>query len=113
MLETKYCVVGVPDNDHVTTCGSASPLLNPQIVHIVQVDVCQDRRDHRSLRCTPSLSHTLTLLVRTNLEPFVDQPDQPFVRDPVLEEPYRPVMLHTIEELSDIGIHHPVHFLAA
>lgn len=113
VLETKYCVVGVPDNDHISTCTSASLLLYPKIIGVVQVNVVQNGRDNRSLRYYAPLRNALALLIRADLEPFVDQPDQPFIRDPVLEEPYRPVVLHTTEEFSDIGIHHPVHFLTA
>jgi site-specific DNA recombinase len=42
-------------------------------------------------------------------QPFVDQPQDPLVRDPVLKEPHKPLMVKAGEELAEIRVEHPVH----
>src|SRR5690606_8447860 len=58
LVESNDDVIGVSDHHHIT-CGMAtSPLMRPQIEDVVEVDVCQQRRDDCTLwgafyRCTP------------------------------------------------------------
>jgi hypothetical protein len=43
MLETDDKVVGIPHNDRVTLGLSPSPAVDPQIEHVVHVDVGEQR----------------------------------------------------------------------
>jgi hypothetical protein len=45
-------------------------------------------------------------------EPFLDQPQDPLVRDPMLEEPLQPALIELGEEVTDVRVEHPVHPLA-
>ena len=49
MLEADDGVVGVPDHDHVARGLAPSPALSPEIEDIMEVDVREQRRDHRTL----------------------------------------------------------------
>jgi hypothetical protein len=42
VLETDDLVVGVAPDDHIADCLGAAPSLDPQVVHVVQVDVGKD-----------------------------------------------------------------------
>ncbi len=51
LVELDDDVIGVFDHHHIA-CGMAtSPLMRPQIEDVVEVDVCQQRRDYCTLRC--------------------------------------------------------------
>ena len=50
MLEADQEVVGVPDNDHVTSGVPLSPLVGPQVEDVVDVYVRQQRRNRCTLR---------------------------------------------------------------
>ena len=49
-LEAHHHVVGVAHHDHLAMCMPLPPLVDPEVVDIVQIDVGQERRDHRPLR---------------------------------------------------------------
>jgi len=42
VLETDDLVVGVAHDDHIAVCLGVAPSLDPQVVHVVQVDVGKD-----------------------------------------------------------------------
>jgi hypothetical protein len=44
-LESNHEVIGKPHHNHIPTRFASPPLLNPQIEHIVQIDVGQKRTD--------------------------------------------------------------------
>jgi hypothetical protein len=50
MLETDDRIVRIAHDDHIAGGVSFPPLPDPEIVDVVQVDVCQQRRHHRPLR---------------------------------------------------------------
>src|SRR5512132_3165282 len=43
MLEAHHGVVGIADDDHLAAGMSPPPLVDPQVVDVVQIDVRQDR----------------------------------------------------------------------
>ena len=45
-------------------------------------------------------------------EPFLDQAQDPLVRDPVLEELHQPAVVEAGEEVADVRVEHPVHLPA-
>ena len=47
--EANDYVVGIPHNHHSARGLAPSPALGPQIEHVVQVDVGEQRRNHRAL----------------------------------------------------------------
>ena len=43
-LKTHHSVVGIADDDHIAVGVLPSPPVDPQVINVVQIDVCQDRR---------------------------------------------------------------------
>ena len=50
MLKARHVVVGEPREDHVPARVTPPPLVGPQVEHVVQVDVREQRRNRRPLR---------------------------------------------------------------
>ena len=44
-------------------------------------------------------------------QPLADQPQDPFIRDPVPEEPLKPASVKLPEEVADIRVQHPAHLV--
>ena len=85
------------------------PLLDPQIEDVVQVDVGQQRRDRRPLGRAFLAGRPPAVLDHACSEPFLDQAQDPPVRDPVLEELHQPGVIQAAEEVPEIQVEHPVH----
>ena len=51
VLESQHDIVGVPDYVHRPSHTSCSPLLDPEVEHVVKIHIREERRDRRSLRC--------------------------------------------------------------
>src|SRR5208283_6243782 len=50
MLEAHDSVVRVAHDDHVAGGASLPPLVDPSIIDMMEVNVCQERADDRALR---------------------------------------------------------------
>src|SRR6516162_3168231 len=97
MLEADNRVVRIADDDHVARRLALSPLTNPEIVDVVQVDVCEERRNYRALRRPLHRFDLSALLKHPCRQPFADQPDNPPITDPMLNEPYQPCVADRVE----------------
>src|SRR5947209_13840535 len=92
--------------------AAAPPLLGPQVKHVVQVNVAKQRRSRRSLRSPLLGARPFPGLDDACPEPFLDQAQDPPVRDPVLEKPSQPRLVKRGKEVADVRVEHPVHPLA-
>src|SRR5215470_20245288 len=90
-----------------------TPPLNPQVQNIVQVDIRQQRRYRCPLWRAFLIRRPFPVLDDSGSQPLPDQPQDPFVRDPVLQELPQPDMIKLAEEVAVIRIKHPVHRSAA
>jgi hypothetical protein len=86
MLEAKHEVVGVAHDDDVTMSIPPSPLLNPQVQRVMQTNVGQQRRHRCPLRGADFRCHALTLFHHPGSQPFLDEPQNPPIRNAVLDE---------------------------
>src|SRR2546421_7809192 len=111
MLESGNEVIGKPDDDHVALGLSLSPLLDPQVQHVVKIDIGQQRRDTPALNRTDLTGYPFAVLQHARIEPFLDQSNHAPVRYPVLQELHQPFMLQRIEEALKVGVEHPLHHL--
>src|SRR5579864_1778239 len=111
MLEPNDKVIGEAHHDDITAGLLLSPSLDPQVEHIVQVDVGQQRANASALNRTDLTLYSLTILKHTGTEPFLDQPHDALVCHSVLDELHEPRVLQRIEEAAQIRIEHPVHSL--
>ena len=113
MLEPHHEVVGEAHDDHVAARVPPPPLVGPQVKDVVQVDVREQRRNRCPLRTSLLGRRPRPVLDDPRGQPFLDQPQDPLVRDPVLEELHQPSMVEAGEVVADIRVEHPVHLLAA
>src|SRR5713226_8221060 len=112
VLKSHDEVVGVPHDDYITARLLLSPPLHPDVEDIMQIEIGQDRRDHRTLgRPHPRLG-PLPLLEHARLQPFLDQADYSPVSDPMLHKLRHPFVVDVVKEPPYVGVEHPVHFPA-
>ena len=97
MLKADDRIIRITDDHHVTGRRGAAPAMDPQVIHVVQVDVRQDRRNHRPLRSATYTSRYASIFDYADLQPFRDEAQNALVRDAVLEEPDNPIMAHGIK----------------
>src|SRR5207249_2072156 len=86
MLKAQDEVVSKTDDDHVAA-RRLSPSLDPEVEHVVKVDVSQQRADTSALNRTHLALRSLPILQHAGVEPFLDQPHHAPVRDTLLDEP--------------------------
>jgi len=109
VLKADNTVVGIAHGDHVAPGDTTTPALQPQVVHVVQVDVRQQGRDHSPLRGTDPHGRLLPVFHNTSGQPLGDQAQHAPIRNPVLKEAPHPIMVDRVEERPDIRVEHPVH----
>ena len=88
-----------------------TPCLDPQVKHVVEIDVRQQRRHAAALRRSLLHSRSLSLFQHAGVQPFLNEPHDAPVRDSVLEKLDEPSVVDGVEERTDVHIEHPVHLL--
>src|SRR6266851_6647881 len=102
-------VVSPADHDHVPFGFSLPPLLHPEVKHVVQIDVGQQRRGTTALWRSLFTARPLPFFQHARVQPLAHEPQYPLVRYPVLEELNQPLMVQAIEERAEVSIQHPAH----
>lgn len=97
VLEAKHEVIAEPDDDHIATGMSGPPLVRPQIKHIVQIDVREQRADTSPLGYTFLATRHNTLLKHACVEPLLNVSLDALVRNPVLNELHQPLVVDGIK----------------
>src|SRR3954453_22036485 len=97
VLEADHDVVRVAHDDHVARGLAPSPALGPEVEDVVQVEVGEERRDHRPLSGPPVADRHDPVLEDTRPQPFPDQADDARVGDPVLQEADQPFLADRVE----------------
>src|SRR6266511_5407956 len=75
-------------------------------------DVRKQRRNRCPLRRPRLRARPFPVLDDACPEPLLDQPQDPFVRDPMLEELHKPRLVEAGEEVADVSVEHEVHLPA-
>ena len=70
VLEPQHEVVRVAHDDHLAASDALPPLLYPEVEDVVKVDVREERRNGRPLRC-PFICRSTTSLLRGLLRPAI------------------------------------------
>jgi hypothetical protein len=89
VLEAHHGVVGETHDHDISVRVPTPPLMNPQVEDVMRVDVAEQRRSRSPLRNALLERRPRPLLDDPRAEPFLDQAQNPLVRDPVLNEPLR------------------------
>ena len=90
MLEAHHSVVSEPHSDDIAARLATPPLVDPQVEDVMQVHVRKQRRDRRPLRRSLQRLRPFPILDDPRAEPFLDQAQDPLVRDPMLDELQKP-----------------------
>ena len=112
-LKAEDDIIGIAHQDDFSATRPLSLPLHPQVEHIVQVHVGEQRRDNRPLRSAFRAGFPLIVVHDSSLQPFGDQAQEPLVSYPVLEHFHQPRVIDGIEIRANVGVEHPVHFPAA
>ena len=99
-LESHHDVIGEAHDDHVAVRLLLTPRLDPQVEDIVEVDVRQQRRGTAALGRPFLHSQVLPVLQHAGVQPFLDEPHDAPVRDPVLDELHQPAVGNPIEKAA-------------
>src|ERR1700687_4248780 len=92
MLKADDSVVRVAHRTHVASGASLPPLVDPLIIDMMEVNVCQERADDRALRRPLlRLDHT-SIFEHACRQPFGNQPDDSAVANPMLDETDQPIL---------------------
>src|SRR5436309_4981518 len=109
MLKADHQIVGISHDDHVAPGLPPSPALSPKIEAVMQVDIGEDRRNHRSLAGSPVIDRHDPVFEDARPQPFLDQADDALVANPVFHEADQPFSADAAEEVVDVGVKYPVH----
>jgi hypothetical protein len=74
VLEANNKIIGKPHYHHISSGFVCSPLMNPKVQHIVQVDVGQQRTDTAALNRSDLALCALPILEHPGFEPLLNQP---------------------------------------
>src|SRR6266571_2511239 len=108
-LEPHDEVVRIPHDNHVAVGVPLPPALSPEVEHVVQVHVGQERRCAASLGRACLTPRPRPVLQHARVEPFLEQSHHAPVRNPMLDELHYPPVIDGPEKVTDVGVEHPVH----
>src|SRR3984885_3334878 len=109
-VKSNHDVVSETHHDDVAVRPLLTPRLDPQVEHVMKINVSQQRR------CTATLGRpffracSFPILQHAGVEPFLDQSHDAPICYPVLDEFHQPFVRNRIEKAAYINIEHPVHF---
>jgi hypothetical protein len=86
VLESKYIIVGVPNDNDIASRTFLAPDVHPQVEHVMQMDIREQRRNHRTLWSTHLRALPFAFLHHSRLQPFLDQPENAAVGNAMLDE---------------------------
>src|SRR5688500_15501927 len=109
MLETHDEVIRIAHDDDIAGRSRLSPSISPQVEHVVQVDVGQQRANASALYRTFLTARQLPVLQHTGPEPFLDQAHDAPVRHAMLDKLHQPFVIQRVEESANVCVEYPAH----
>lgn len=101
-LESQHGVIRIPDDDDVAGGVPLAPCLDPQVTHVVEIEVRQQRRCTAALRRSFFRSRSLPLLQHACVQPLLDETHYALVRDAVLDKLHEPSVVDGVEKRTDV-----------
>src|SRR4029453_2270093 len=98
-LKPRDDIVRIPHDDHVAVGLRLPPPVSPEVERVVQVHVSQERRNAASLGRAPLTPRPRPrpVLQHAGVQPFLDEPHDALVRNPVLDELPQPAAVDGLE----------------
>src|SRR6516164_445662 len=103
VLEAGHVIVGETDQAGLALTLMREDPLEPQVEHVVKVDVGQDRRNWPPLEHPLLRPHDHAIDHGSCPQPFLDQSQDHRVADPKPEHLHQPRMVEMVEEPVDVG----------
>src|SRR5579863_5252665 len=72
-LEPENDVIRIADDDHVALRMFSTPDVHPKVERVMEIDIGEEWRDHRSLRGARLRVRPFAFLQHPGLEPFLDE----------------------------------------
>src|SRR6202022_2626067 len=107
-VKAHHDVIGESHDDDIAVRALLTPCLDPQIEYVMKIDVCQKRRSTSALRRPFLHAYSFPILQHAASQPFLDEPHDAPVCDPVLDELHKPFVRKSIEKPANVQIGHPV-----
>src|SRR6266481_5103053 len=108
-LESNHDIVSESHHDDITVRSLSTPRLDPQVEHVMKIDVRQKRRSTSALRRSFPHPYSFPILQHAGVQPLLDQPHDALIGHPMLDELDQPFVGKPIEKTFDVKIEHPVH----
>jgi hypothetical protein len=109
MLKSRHEVIGETEEDYLPARLLPSPLLDPEVEYVVQIDVRQQWANTPALNGSYLTQYLLALFQHAGFKPFLDQTHDAPVGYTVLDKLHQPFLIESVIKLPDVGIEHPVH----
>jgi hypothetical protein len=110
MLESGHKVIGKANEDDLSARMPLSPLSDPEVECVVEIDIRQQWANTPALNCTHLTLHSFTLFQHAGFEPFLNQAHDAPIGYTVLDKFHQPPLIESVIKLPDVGIEHPSHF---
>ena len=101
LLKAHHTVIGITSYNDLSAPWLFSPVLNPEIERVVQVNIRQQRRYYCPLRSSLYGGNPLFVFDHSRFEPFAYQSYDPLIGDPVPEKPKHPLVIDFVERSHD------------
>src|SRR5882672_3147851 len=109
-VEAHHDVVRESHHDQIAVRALLTPCLDPQIEYVMKIDVGQKRRSTSALGRPFLRPYSFPILQHAGSQPFLDEPHDAPVCNPMLDELHQPFVREAIEKAFDVQVEHPVHF---
>src|ERR1700692_4646677 len=109
-VKSNHDVVRKTHHNHVAVRPLLTPRLDPQVEHVMKINVSQQRRCTAALGRSFFRACSFPILQHARVEPFLDQSHDAPICNPVLDELHQPFVRNRIEEAANVDVEHPVHF---
>ncbi len=100
-VKAHHNVIREAHHDHIAVCPLLTPCLDPQVEYVVKIDVRQKRRSTSALGRPSLRPYSFPILQHAGPQPFLDEPHNAPVCDPVLDELHQPFVRNSIEGNRD------------
>src|SRR5438876_7408847 len=109
-VKAHHDVVRESHHDDIAVRALLTPCLDPQVEYVMKIDVRQERRSTSALGRPFLGPYSFPILQHAGPQPFLDEPHDAPVCNPVLDELHKPFVGNPVEKAFDVQIKHPVHF---
>ena len=92
LLKSKPDVIRKAHHDHITMRQLPPPRSDTEIEHVVKIDIRQQRRGTAALRRSFFDSYSFPILQHARVQPFLDEPHDAPICDPMLDELHQPLV---------------------